>query len=116
MTTIMADKDMVTALKHMKGLAQICDSKGQILGIFTPKLQETNNHPKLPPEFDHEEIERRKRSKEETIPHKEVMRHMRLLDAEIERRIKAGERKLTNEEAVAFVQRLRTKGKKKQNR
>jgi hypothetical protein len=41
---------------------------------------------------------------------------MRLLDAEIERRKNTGERKLTGDEAVAFVGRLRTKTKKKQNR
>ncbi len=111
MTSITATKSMLTALKQAKERTRILDSHGQIIGFFIPR-----NHAMLTTRFDLAEIERRKRSKEKAIPHKEVMRHMRLLDAEIERRRKAGERKLTGDEAVAFVRRLRTKNKKKQNR
>jgi hypothetical protein len=110
MTSIIAEKSMVMALKKAKERTQIVDSRGQILGFFIPQ-----NHAMLATRLDVGEIERRRRSKEKAIPHKEVMQHMRLLDTEIERRRKAGERKLTGDEAVAFVRRLRTKGKKKQN-
>jgi len=116
MTTIMADLKMVTALKLVKKSAQICDTKGHVIGIFTPGPHRVANSPNLFSRFDFEEIERRSRSKAKTIPHKEVMRHMRLLDAEIERRKKAGQMKLTGDEAVAFVRRLRIKSKKKQRR
>ena len=107
MNTIMADKNMVTALKFVKGFAQICDAKGRIIGTFTPGPQRTNNHAKLPPRIDLEEIERRKRSKEKGEPLKVIMGRLRLLEKEIERRKRAGERELTGDEAVAFVRRLR---------
>jgi hypothetical protein len=110
MTSITANKNLLTALKQIKERTVIRDSHGQIIGFFIPR-----NHATLATRFDREEIERRKRSKEKGIPHKEVMRHMRLLDGETERRRKAGERKMTGDEAVAFVQRLRTKSRKKQN-
>ena len=108
MTSITANKSLLTALKQIKERTVIRDAQGQIIGFFIPR-----NHATLATQFDRDEIERRKRSKEKPIPHKEVMRHMRLLDAEIERRRRAGERKLTDDEAVAFVQRLRTENKKK---
>src|SRR6266851_8828244 len=108
MTSIVAEKSMVTALKQAKEHAQILDSHGQLVGFFIPR-----NHAILATRLDTDESARRKRSRENAIPHKEVMRHMRLLDAEIERRKRAGERKLTSNEAVAFVQRLRTKSRKK---
>ena len=111
MTSITANKSMLTALKHVKERTEIRDTRGQIIGFFIPR-----NHAILVTRLDIDEIERRKRSKEKAIPHKEVMRHMRLLDVEIERRKKAGERKLTGDEAVAFVRRLRTESKKKQSR
>jgi hypothetical protein len=108
MTSITADKRMSTALRQVKDGSVIRDGRGQIIGFFIPR-----NHATLAMRFDRKEIERRKRSQEKPIPHKEVMRHMRLLDAEIERRRKDGEKKLTGDEAVAFVQRLRTKTRKK---
>jgi hypothetical protein len=111
MTSITADKRMSTALKQVKERTVIRDGQGEIIGFFIPR-----NHAVLAMRVDSKEIERRKRFHEKTIPHKEVMRHMRLLDAEIERRRRAGERKLTSDEAVAFVQHLRTKSTKKQKR
>jgi hypothetical protein len=112
----MADKDMVTALKHVKQFAQICDRKGQIIGIFTPQPLRLNDQPKLPFDVDLEEIERRKRSKEKGESLKVIMGRLRLLEKEIERRKKAGERKLTGDEAVAFVQRLRNQSHAKKHR
>jgi hypothetical protein len=110
MTSITANKGMLSALKRVKQRTEIRDNRGQIIGFFIPRnaIFATPIHTN--------EIERRKRSKEKAIPHKEVMRHMRLLDAEIERRRKAGERKLTGDEAAAFVRRLQTKSKKNQSR
>ncbi len=117
MTSIIADKSMLTALKHVKELTEIRDPKGQVIGIFTPKnLDRPSNHAGLPTRLDLDENQRRKLSKEKPIPSREVLRHMRLLDAEIQRRIRAGERKLTGDEAVEFVRRLRSANKRKKNR
>ncbi len=117
MTSIVANKSMLTALKRVKGRTEIRDMQGQVIGTFTPKnLDGPTNHAGLPTRVDIDENQRRKLTTEKPIPSSEVLRHMRLLDAEIERRIKAGERKLTNDEAVDFVRRLRSENKGRKNR
>ncbi len=117
MTSIVANKSMLTALKRVKGRTEIRDMQGQVIGIFTPKnLDGSTSHAGLPTRVDIDENQRRKLTMEKPIPSSEVLQHMRLLDAEIERRIKAGERKLTNDEAVEFVRRLRSENKGRKNR
>jgi hypothetical protein len=117
MTSITANQSMLAALKRVRERTEIRDSRGHIIGFFIPReLHRKENNTGVAIPLDLAEIQRRRRSKEKPIPHREVMRHMRLLDAEIERRKKAGEKKLTGDEAVEFVQHLRAKSKKKQNR
>jgi len=47
---------------------------------------------------------------------KVIMGRLRLLEKEIERRKRAGERELTGDEAVAFVRRLRKQSQSKKQR
>jgi hypothetical protein len=114
MTSIIANKSMLAALKQVNEFAQICDSKGQIIGFFSARRQHFGNRARKG--FDLAEIERRKRSKEKGEPLKVVMGRLRLLEKEIERRKRAGERKLTGDEAVAFVERLRKQSQAKKHR
>jgi len=117
MTSIIAEKNMVAALRQVKEFAQICDARGQIIGVFTPrKIHRKNNHAMTATRPHIDEIERRKRSKEKGEPWKVVRGRLRLLEVEIERRKRAGERKLTGDEAVAFIERLRKQSHAKKPR
>jgi hypothetical protein len=99
---IVANGSMLATLKDVREFAKIFDAKGHIIGFFTARPRRFGKKA-----FDLAEIERRKRSKEKGEPLKVIMGRLRLLEKEILRREKAGERKLTGDEAVAFVQRLR---------
>jgi hypothetical protein len=56
------------------------------------------------------ELERRRRSEEEGDPFEVVKERLRLLEAEVERRRAAGEKEMSKDEVVAFMDRLRRQG------
>jgi hypothetical protein len=111
MISVTADDTML--LKDVRSYlepVEVYDPSGKLLGLFVPANLERGKElsAQVAARVDRAEIERRMKSSEEAIPFEEVLAHLRLLEVEAERRKAAGEKQLTPEEAVAFVQALRT--------
>jgi hypothetical protein len=92
---------------------EIYDPAGKLLGLFVPSNLERCKElqAKADAQTDWAEIERRRQSKEPGLPYEVVQLHRRLLQAEVDRRKASGERPLTPDEGVAFIDRLRREGR-----
>jgi hypothetical protein len=88
---------------------EIYDATGKLLGLFVPANLERGMQmeQQAQTEIDWEEIEREWRTPEQCYPFEAVRQRLGLLAKEVERRQAAGEGELTEEEAVAFLDRLR---------
>ena len=110
MVSLTADEN--TLLKDV-GLfvepVEVYDTDGKFLGLFVPANLERGKelYAQAAAQIDWAEIEGRRQSGEETYPSETVLERLKLLEAEAERRRTAGEKELTEKEALAFVDRLR---------
>ena len=85
---------------------QVCDSRGNLLGLFVPAvpdyIKKKYAQLKALVEADKQRLLDRDLSRQ-TMPHAEVLVRLSALEMEIQRRSDAGEKPLTAEEAKAFV-------------
>jgi hypothetical protein len=108
MGSLIVDDRVLAALLQAKGITQICDTSGKTVGFFAPvaipnaTIQARISAPAAP-----DELRRRKQSGEKGSPMTEVLARLEALEAECARRRAAGEKEMTPEEGVAFVQALR---------
>jgi hypothetical protein len=88
---------------------EVYDAAGKLLGLFVPANLERGKElqARAAAQIDWAEIERRKQSDEAGDPFEVVQERLQLLEAEVQRRRAAGEKELTEEEAVEFMRRLR---------
>ena len=111
MITLTADANMLAILSQAKGLAEIRDTSGKVIGFYAPSaIKDAQAYANAAAQIDREEIERRKHSKEPGVTHEEIWGRIRLLEAEIARRMAAGEREFTTDEAMTYFRSLRQKG------
>ena len=91
---------------------EVYDPQGKLLGLFVPANLERGKELKAraAAQIDWAEIERRRQSGEKGDPFEVVKDRLRLLELEAERRRAAGEKDMTPEEVVAFMDRLRRQG------
>lgn len=77
MGSIVANRTMIATLSQVKGLTEIRNSKGEIIGFFAPRnLQHARKYAELITRFDPGEIERRKRSGRKGYTTKEVFQRL----------------------------------------
>jgi lipase chaperone LimK len=88
---------------------EVYDAAGKLLGLFVPANLERGKElqARAAAQVDWAEIERRQQSDETGDPFEAVQERLQLLEAEVQRRRAAGEKELTEEEAVEFMRRLR---------
>jgi hypothetical protein len=68
---------MLAQLSQVKGLTEIRDASGKVIGYFTPAtLGLSHPKPGAPPQLDPAEIERRKQSQEKGRTTREVFEHL----------------------------------------
>jgi hypothetical protein len=78
---------MLAILNQAKDLAEIRDPDGKVVGFFAPSaLKDAPDYARLAALFDHEEIERRKASKEKGYTTREVFEHLKSLTEDAEER------------------------------
>ncbi len=111
MVTLVADD--TTLLKEVARFIEpieVYDSAGKLLGLFVPGNLERckERYARGIAQIDWAEIKRRKESKEEGVPTREVLRRLEVLRQEMERRKVAGQVPFTTEEALSFFQSLCT--------
>ncbi len=92
---------------------EIYDGNGKLLGLYVPANLERGKEMSKQPSalVDWAELEREARSGEEGEPFERVLDRLNRLAAEVERRRSTGERELTEQEALAFIDRLRQQDK-----
>src|SRR5262245_54710355 len=105
MTHLIVDGAMLTILSQVKGLVEIQDPNGRVIGFFAPtSMQKARLYAQAAARIDPAEIERRKRTPpEDCIPNEEVLASLKALEEESNRRKAAGAPDLTPDEAVEFV-------------
>lgn len=88
---------------------EVLDAHGKLLGLFVPANLERCKQlqANLPAIFDREEAKRRMASTEPGSNHEEVWGRISRLETERKRRLQAGEKDFTPDEAVEFVRSLR---------
>jgi hypothetical protein len=80
MGSIVANKAMIATLSRVKGLTEIRNSKGDVIGFFAPRsLQHARKYAELFTRFDPAEIERRKRLGRKGFTTKEVFQKLQSL-------------------------------------
>src|SRR5258708_35117113 len=80
MGSIVANRTMIATLSQAKGLTEIRNSKGVIIGFFAPRqLQHARRYAELMTHFDPAEIERRKRPGRKGFTTKEVFERLQSL-------------------------------------
>ncbi len=115
MVFLVADES--TLLKEL-GLfiepVEVYDPNGKLLGLFVPGNLERckEQYARAAAKIDRAELARRMQSKEPGYTFEEVKGRLRALEAEVARRKAAGEKELTPEEALAFIQALRDSSQK----
>jgi len=110
MIYLQADEEwLVKDLGRFVEPVEITDANGKLLGLFVPANLERGRqlYEQAAAETDWAEIERRRQYQGPWVPAADVARHLELLEQECDRRKAAGEKELTPDEAVAFVEDLR---------
>src|SRR5437868_3907356 len=88
--------------------AEISDANGRLLGIFVPANLERGKrlYAESASKIDAAEIQRRMQSNEPGVPMAVVLKRLKLLEAEMQRRKAAGTRDFTPDEALQFFHSL----------
>jgi hypothetical protein len=76
MTRILVDQELASKLSGLGGPVQLCDSSGQVLGLFSPQNDMTEWEP-VTPEVSDEELDRRERSNEKRYTTAEVLNYLK---------------------------------------
>jgi hypothetical protein len=110
--------DDTTLLKDLELFiepVEVYDTTGKLLGLFVPGNLERCKElqARADAKTDWARIEQRRQLKGPAVPSEVVQAHLRLLQAEVDRRKAAGERPLTPEEGVAFIDCLRREGRQR---
>jgi hypothetical protein len=108
MTSLIADDAMLAVLRQAAGLAEIRDTRGEVVGFFAPvSLEQARRYAEAAARIDRAELERRKQSGEKGVELHVILGRLKQLEDEIERRKAAGERAFTTDEAMAYYRSLR---------
>jgi hypothetical protein len=81
MNTLTADEAMLAILQQAKGLAEIRDVNGTIVGFFAPvSVERAHLYVQAAAQIDPQEIKRRKEAGGKTHTTQEVLDHLRSLE------------------------------------
>jgi hypothetical protein len=81
MITLTADDTLLAVLKQTKGLAEIRDSAGTIVGFFAPvEMDRAHLYAQAAAQTDPQEIKRRKEAGGKTHTTQEVLDHLKSLE------------------------------------
>jgi hypothetical protein len=88
---------------------ELCDSQGKLLGVFVPANLERcrQQQAEYVASIDWAEIERRRQDPRPGEPLERTLLLLKKVELELERRKAAGEKPMTNEEAMAYYRDLR---------
>jgi hypothetical protein len=108
MNSLIVDDRILAALQGAKGVTEIRDANGTTVGFYTPAaIPNAASFAKILGPAGPEELKRRKESNQKGSTTAEVLARLQALEAECARRKSVGEKELTPDEAVAYVQLLR---------
>jgi hypothetical protein len=110
MDSLTVDDRVLAALRQAKGVTEIRDPNGTVVGFFAPAaVPNAAIYARIAAPVDLEERKRRRSSNEKGATTAEVLGRLQALEAECARRRAAGEKEMTPEEGVAYVQSLRNR-------
>ena len=76
MDRIVLDDALIARIKASMQTVEVYDSKGNVVGLYTPKI-DPSEYEELGPEISDEELQRRADSNEPRYPASEVLRRLR---------------------------------------
>jgi hypothetical protein len=82
MNTVTADSAFQQSLNGLKGLTEIRDARGKVIGYFSPATADKTaaSYAQAAAHFDAEEMKRRKESGEKGLTTPEVLNHLKSLE------------------------------------
>lgn len=81
MNILTADTSLQHSLDHLNGLTEIRDAAGGLIGYFSPATKAASAvYAQAAAEFDLDELQRRKQSREKGLTTQQVLAHLKSLE------------------------------------